>query len=82
MALPLPTVFPHRPDGQPEDQPRASLPPVLSPVLRLLRNPAASLGGLVYGPAQDGPSPDQRKQALLQSLKNVRPPPRIATSLI
>jgi hypothetical protein len=82
---PLSSVFPHHPDGDQkqanEEQSSAS---ALSPLLRLLRNPVGSLGGFIYDlpGSQDShaltknlhPSPEQRKQVLLQRMKDVRTP--------
>ena len=78
---PLSVVFAHHADGDQkrasEDQSSASL---LSPLRRLLRNPVGSVGGFVYdmiGAPQSkalinlDSSPDERKQALLQCMKDV-----------
>jgi hypothetical protein len=80
---PLSVVFPHHSDGDQkrasEEQSSASL---FSPLLRLLRNPVGSLGGFVYellGTLDSqtmtksvDSSPEQRKEALLQCMKDVR----------
>jgi hypothetical protein len=79
---PLSAVFPHGDQKQASEE-RSSASP-LSPLLRLLRNPVGSLGGFIYDliGSQDShaltknlhTSPEQRKQVLLQRMKDVRAP--------